>query len=144
MFGLKPVPFKDCALLFLELWSVSGVVVDRVCSYFCSPARDGDYGQWGLWPIQEKQKPRTMSWDILSRPCGTELWTDRFSRNLLSPTYSRSFTARLKPCPSSREASFLQRFSCCPEPAVGAVAGAKGPAITSYLDARKLTPNQRR
>src|SRR6202453_5340352 len=34
---------------------VSGVVVDRVRSYFCSPVRDGDYGQWGLWPIQEKR-----------------------------------------------------------------------------------------
>ena len=43
MYGLKPVPFKDGALLF------SGIVVDRVRSYFCSPARDGDYGQWGLW-----------------------------------------------------------------------------------------------
>jgi hypothetical protein len=45
MYGLKPVPFKDCALLF------SGVVVDRVRSYFCSPARDGDYSQWGLWRL---------------------------------------------------------------------------------------------
>jgi hypothetical protein len=36
---------------------VSGVVVDRVRSYFCSPARDGDYGQWGLWPIQVGLRP---------------------------------------------------------------------------------------
>ena len=47
MYGLKPVPFKDGALLF------SGVVVDRVRSYFCSPARDGDYGQWRqVWLVR--------------------------------------------------------------------------------------------
>jgi len=27
MFGLKPVPFKDCALLFLELWSTEFAVI---------------------------------------------------------------------------------------------------------------------
>jgi hypothetical protein len=27
MYGLKPVPFKDCALLFLELWSTEFAVI---------------------------------------------------------------------------------------------------------------------
>jgi hypothetical protein len=160
MYGLKPVPFKDCALLFLELWSTEFAVisvhqrgmeitVNGVCGQFRKSGSPGPCpGTFSAVPSglvrDVKTYPGLTSWATLSRPCGTELWTDRFSRNLLSPTYSRSFTARLKPCPSSREASFLQRFSCCPEPAVGAVAGAKGPAITSYLDARKLTPNQRR
>jgi hypothetical protein len=27
MYGLKPVPFKDCALLFLELWSTEFAII---------------------------------------------------------------------------------------------------------------------
>ena|ERR1700677_4535965 len=40
--------------------------------------------------------PRTVSWDILSRPFGTGLWADRLSRSLKSPIDSRLFAARLK------------------------------------------------
>jgi hypothetical protein len=66
MYGLKPVPFKDCALLFLELWSTGFAVisvhqrgmeitVNRVCGQFRkSDAQDLRYFQ----PSPSTQLPR--------------------------------------------------------------------------------------
>jgi hypothetical protein len=58
MYGLKPVPFKDCALLFLELWSTEFAVI--------SVHQQGMEIRFnGVWPIQEK---RSLGSPSLFRP----------------------------------------------------------------------------
>jgi hypothetical protein len=88
MYGLKPVPFKDCALLFLELWSTEFAVisvhqrgmeitVNGVCGQFRkSDAQDFilGYFQPSLSGLVRgvKSYPGLTSWATLSRPCGTQ------------------------------------------------------------------------
>jgi hypothetical protein len=71
MYGLKPVPFKDCALLFLELLSTEFAVisvhqrgmeitVNGVCGQFRkSDAQDFILGLDGAFRGSENPLPRT-------------------------------------------------------------------------------------
>jgi hypothetical protein len=53
--------------------------------------------------------PRTASWAKFSRPCGTQLHDGRFSRTHFTPRRDKIFMARLKPCPSFRDAPIRKR-----------------------------------
>jgi hypothetical protein len=64
-------------------------------------------------PAPPLRTPRTTSWGIFSRPCGTEFVSGVLTQTL-KPVVSQSFTARLKSCPDTKHEFFRSLWSPYP------------------------------